>query len=294
MNNKLLEKISKNSTVTESCILSESKFFTEKDMIQTDIHMLNVAFSGKLLGGFVPGLTMFAAPSKHFKTTFSLIMAASYLKKYKDAVLMFIDTEFGTPISYFKSFNIDLDRVLHIPVTDVEQLKHELTVQLQQIEKGDKIIIVIDSIGNLASKKEVDDAADGKSVADMSRAKQIKSLFRIVTPHLTLKDIPMIVVNHTYKSMELFCLHGETKIKTSNGLKFIKDIDVGEYVYALTGLKKVIRKYTPDDLPTKNVKYLKLTFDDGSTVKCTDTHKFLMKDSVWVEASNIKIGDEFR
>jgi hypothetical protein len=77
-------------------------------------------------------------------------------------------------------------------------------VQLQQIEKGNKVIIILDSIGNLASKKEVDDATEGKSVADMSRAKQMKSLFRMVTPHLTIKDIPMIVVNHTYKEIGLY------------------------------------------------------------------------------------------
>jgi hypothetical protein len=56
----------------------------------------------------------------------------------------------------------------------------------------------------LASKKEVEDALDGKSVADMSRAKQLKSLFRMVTPHLTLKDIPMVVVNHTYMEIGMF------------------------------------------------------------------------------------------
>jgi hypothetical protein len=65
-------------------------------------------------------------------------------------------------------------------------------------------MIIIDSIGNLASKKEVEDALDGKSVADMTRAKGMKSLFRMVTPHLTLKDIPMVVINHTYKTMELY------------------------------------------------------------------------------------------
>jgi RecA/RadA recombinase len=76
--------------------------------------------------------------------------------------------------------------------------------QLEQIERGEKIIVVIDSIGNLASKKEVEDALDGKSVADMSRAKQVKSLFRMITPHLSLKDIPMVVVNHTYKEIGMF------------------------------------------------------------------------------------------
>jgi hypothetical protein len=76
--------------------------------------------------------------------------------------------------------------------------------QIQAIEKDDRVIIILDSIGNLASKKEVEDSIEGKSVADMSRAKQIKSLFRMVTPHLTLKDIPMIVVNHTYKEIGMF------------------------------------------------------------------------------------------
>jgi hypothetical protein len=76
--------------------------------------------------------------------------------------------------------------------------------QLTNLDHDDKLIIIIDSIGNLASKKEVDDALDGKSVADMSRAKQIKSLFRMVTPYLTMKDIPMIVVNHTYKEIGLY------------------------------------------------------------------------------------------
>jgi hypothetical protein len=65
-------------------------------------------------------------------------------------------------------------------------------------------MILIDSIGNLASKKEVEDAIEQKSAADMTRAKQIKSLFRMVTPHLTLKDIPMVVVNHTYMEIGMF------------------------------------------------------------------------------------------
>jgi RecA/RadA recombinase len=173
-------------------------------MIQTDVPIVNVALSGNLDGGLTPGLTMFAGPSKHFKTAFALLMAKSYMKKYEDAVVLFYDSEFGTPQSYFDAFGIDTERVLHTPITDVEQLKHDIMNQLQNIEKTDKVIIVLDSIGNLASKKEVEDSIEGKSVADMSRAKQMKSLFRMVTPHLTIKDIPMVVVNHTYKEIGMF------------------------------------------------------------------------------------------
>jgi RecA/RadA recombinase len=200
----ILDKIKKNSSIKDSAILSKSKFFNAKDMIPTAVPIINVALSGRLDGGLTPGLTMWAGPSKHFKTAFSLLMAKSYLDKYPDAALLFYDSEFGTPQSYFDSFGIDTSRVLHTPLTDIEQLKFDVMSQLTQLERGDKLIIVIDSIGNLASKKEVEDALAEKSVADMSRAKQVKSLFRMVTPHLSMKDIPMIVVNHTYMEIGMF------------------------------------------------------------------------------------------
>jgi RecA/RadA recombinase len=200
----ILDKIKKNSTIKDTAILSQSKFFTKKDMIPTSIPVINVALSGRLDGGLTPGLTMWAGPSKHFKTAFSLLMAKAYLEKYDDGVVLFYDSEFGTPQSYFDSFGIDTERVVHTPVTDVEQLKFDIMQQLNNIERGDHVIIVIDSIGNLASKKEVEDALEQKAVADMSRAKQMKSLFRMVTPHLTIKDIPLVVVNHTYKEIGMF------------------------------------------------------------------------------------------
>jgi RecA/RadA recombinase len=200
----LLEKLQKNSTIKMTAPLMDSKVFGKKEMAPTPVPMANVALSGRLDGGLVPGLLMLAGPSKHFKSAFALLMAAAYQKKYPDAVILFYDSEFGTPQSYFESFGVDLDRVIHTPITDVEQLKFDIMQQLGNIDKKDRVCVVIDSIGNLASKKEVDDALDGKSVADMSRAKQMKSLFRMVTPHLNLKDIPLIAVNHTYKEIGLY------------------------------------------------------------------------------------------
>jgi len=200
----LIDKLKKNTTIKDSEILATSKFFTKKDMIPTTVPAINVALSGRLDGGFVPGITMWAGPSKHFKSLFSLLMVKAYMDKYKDAAILFYDSEFGTPINYFETFGIDMKRVIHTPVKDVEELKFDIMKQLQDIERGERIMIVVDSIGNLASKKEIDDALEQKSAADMTRAKQIKSLFRMITPHLNLKDIPMVVVNHTYKTMEMY------------------------------------------------------------------------------------------
>lgn len=200
----LLEKLKKNSTIKETNILADSILFSKKDMIATKIPAINVAFSGRLDGGLTPGLTVWAGPSKHFKTAFTLLTAKAYMDKYPDSVMLFYDSEFGTPQSYFDSFDIDTSRVMHTPITDIEQIKFDLMQQMNELKRGDKVIIVVDSIGNLASKKEVDDALDGKSVGDMTRAKQLKSLFRMVTPHLTMKDIPMIVVNHIYMEQGMY------------------------------------------------------------------------------------------
>jgi len=200
----IMDKLQKNSRIKETAVLSKSKLFSNKDMVTTPVPMINVALSGDPDGGLTSGLTVLAGPSKHFKTSFGLLMAAAYLDKYEDAVLLFYDSEFGSPQQYFKSFGIDTSRVLHSPITNVEELKFDLINQLENIERNDKVIIMIDSIGNLASIKELTDAMNEKSVADMSRAKALKSLFRMTTPYLTMRDIPLIAVNHTYQEIGLF------------------------------------------------------------------------------------------
>ena len=199
----LLSRLKKSGTI-KSTQLSKSALFNAKDVIPTSVPMVNVALSGKMDGGITSGLTVLAGPSKHFKTAFGLVMMKAYLDKYPDAIALFYDSEFGTPQSYFESLDIDTDRVLHVPIKNVEELKFDIVNQLESMEVKDNVYIMIDSIGNLASKKEMDDARDQKSVADMTRAKQLKSLFRMVTPYLTLKDIPLIAINHTYETQEMF------------------------------------------------------------------------------------------
>ena len=199
-----MDKLKKNSKIKTTEVLAKSKFFSEIEMTPTKVPMVNVALSGSVDGGITPGLTVLAGPSKHFKTSFALLMASAYLEAHEDAVMLFYDSEFGSPQSYFEAFGIDTDRVLHTPITNVEELKFDLVGQLEELDPQDKVIIVIDSIGNMASKKELEDALDEKSVADMSRAKALKGLFRMTTPYLTMKGVPLIAVNHTYKEIGLF------------------------------------------------------------------------------------------
>jgi RecA/RadA recombinase len=200
----LLEKLTKAGSIKHSSTLDESTFFSTKDLIQTKFPIINVAMSGALDGGLVPGLTVLAGPSKHFKSNLGLIMVQAYMKQYEDAVCLFYDSEFGITPEYIAANGINTSRVIHIPIEHIEQLKFDIVKRLDSIERKDKVIIFIDSIGNLASKKEAEDALEEKSAADMTRAKQLKSLFRIITPHLTTKDLPCIAVNHVYQTQEMF------------------------------------------------------------------------------------------
>lgn len=290
----LMDKLKKNSTIKETAILAESKFFDEGDKVSTSVPAINVALTGELDGGFGSGLIVFAGPSKHFKTSFTLLMMKAYLDKHKDAIALFYDSEFGSPQSYFESFGIDLKRVLHTPVANIEELKFDIMKQLSEIKRGDKVFIALDSAGNIASKKEVDDALEGKSVADMSRAKQLKSLFRMVTPELTIKQLPMVVVNHTYKEQGLYpkdivsggCLVAGTKVKTLLGLKEIQDISRGDIVLTLDGEKMVTNSWTPETLQFGEPECYEVEFEDGYKVTVSNQHPFLTKDG-WIDAEDL-------
>lgn len=199
-----MDRLKKASKIELASTFSDSKVIGQTDSIPTAVPALNIAFSGDIHGGVAPGLTMFAGESRSFKTLFSMLCAKAYLDKYDDAVLIFYDSEMGASKDYFNSLEIDMDRVFHVPITNIEELKFDIMSQLQELKRGDHAIIVIDSIGNLASAKEIDDAINEKSAADMTRAKQLKSLTRMITPYLNILNIPMIMVNHIYMEIGMF------------------------------------------------------------------------------------------
>lgn len=220
----LLERMMKAGSVKMASTLDNSKFFSKKDIIPLSVPIMNVAYSGSFDGGLTPGLTTIAGASRHFKTNIGLVGVKAYFDKYPDAVCLFYDSEFGVTPEYISAHGIDTARMIHIPIEHIEMLKFDISKRLGEINRGDHVIIFVDSIGNLASKKEVEDALEEKSVADITRAKQVKSLFRIITPHLTMKDLPCIVVAHTYSTMEMYAkqvISGGTGILYSSNAAFI-------------------------------------------------------------------------
>ena len=295
----LLEKMLKTGSTKTSAVLASSPFFNAKECIPTDLPILNIAFSGSLDGGLLPGLTVVAGASKSFKTMLSLYCMKAYLDKYKDGIAILYDSEFGITPDYIKDFDIDIDRVVHVPVTNVEELKFDIVQKLEAVEKKERVFIMIDSVGNLASKKEVEDAQNEKSVADMSRAKALKSLFRIITPHLTTKNIPCLAVNHIYQSMELYskaivsggCVVAGTEIQTPEGLKRVEDFRPGDVVLTNYGENTISHVWDPDTLEEGKPECYEIAFDDGHSVVCSGNHKFLI-DGNWVSAKELIVGME--
>jgi len=79
-----------------------------------------------------------------------------------------------------------------------------ITQKMQEIKRkgGEipKLMIILDSAGNLATAKEIADAASGSEKSDMTRSKILKSIFRIIMTPLADLKIPFIFTNHTYQS----------------------------------------------------------------------------------------------
>lgn len=200
----LADRLIKKSKITGASVLTNSAFLNDKKLIPTQVPVVNLAFSGHLDGGFTSGLAMLAGKSKSFKSLLGLLLCKAYQDAHPDGLVLFYDSEFGITPSYLKSNGIDTERVIHIPIMNIEELKFDMMGKIEEITRDDKVMFFVDSIGNLASKKEVEDALNEKSVADMTRAKQLKSLFRMVTPYLTKNDIPMVVVNHVYASLDMY------------------------------------------------------------------------------------------
>lgn len=297
--NSLVSKLIKNSNISLANVYADSELIkATEEFAPIPIPMLNVALSGKWNGGLPNGITILAGPSKMGKTFIGLILVKAYLDKYPDSACIFLDSEFGAGKEYFARLDIDTNRVVHIPLRNIEEAKFALTSIYDKMERGEKVITFFDSIGNIASKKEMDDAIDGKSVQDMSRAKQLKSFFRIITPYINILNIPFVGINHTYQTTDFFpvqtmgggCLNGNTKIQVdATRHKPIKELHIGDTVLSKDGISVVENVYTPEILGVKPC--YEITFEDGTKIQCSEEHKFLV-DNKWVSTKDIVVGDD--
>ncbi len=205
---KLLSGLAKTSRAS---VLTQSKFFDKQALTKLSVAIMAAMCSGHLDGGPTAGSTMLVGDSRTFKTNICLYIISEYLRAFPDAVMIFVDAEFGAAARYFATFGIDTNRVIHIPVEDVEQMTFETVQILDKVEKGDRVIILIDSVSQVASKKEATDALEGNGTQDMTRARSLNSFWRVVNPKLNLKGIPLYAINSYYD--DIGNKYAEKKIK---------------------------------------------------------------------------------
>lgn len=299
-----LKSIGHSDVVKNTALFDDSEVLNVGIGIPTSIMALNIALSGRIDGGVCPGVHIIAGPSKHFKSLYGLILCKTYMDAHPDSVMLFYDNEFGSSAEYFDSVGIDRGRVIHVPFTDLEELRSDMVKKLDQktgaISKGDKVIVMVDSLGNAASVKEIEDAGEEKSKADFTRAKTMKSLFRIITSKLRMLEIPFIGINHTYKEMSMYprdivsggCLPEDEEILLSDGTKIpIQNVVPGDVVATIDGPKTVTHSWNPETLIVGHDECYDITMEDESKIRCSRNHPFFI-DGQMVRADELKVGDD--
>ena len=202
---EILKRLKQTSSIKESSNFLDSEIYTLQKAVPTTIPIINLALSGKFYdGGITRGLTIIAGESRTFKTNIGIICLKAYMDYYPESIGLLYDSEFSFTPSYLNSFGVDLTRIFISPIVDIDKLKNDIINQVDSFTEDDKVFILVDSIGNLASLKETEDAIAGKSSLDMTRAKMLKSLFRMITPRVNLKNIPLFAINHIYHTQELY------------------------------------------------------------------------------------------
>ena len=217
----ILDNISKNVPIM---IEKEVK---EKTFITTGVYLLDAALSGRLLGGGIANnrITAFAGESGAGKS-FLCYSCAKNAQKEGYSVI-YIDTEQSIDLEDIPKFGIDnsLEKFRLIRSNKVEDINITLTQLIDELKEQKlagyelpKLMIILDSLGQMASNKEKADLLKGDIKADFTKAKALGSLFRSINTDLGYLEIPMLVANHTY--LDVSSMFPTEKLKGGNGLLY--------------------------------------------------------------------------
>ena len=197
---------------------------SDQGFIGTGSYILNAQLSGSIYGG-IPNnrVTAIAGEQATGKTFYAIGIASAFLNDHPDGAVFYFDSEAAATPDLFRDRGLDPARVWHFPIDTIEEFRTQMIRILDNLlktpEKDRKpLLVILDSLGMLASQKELQDAMDDKQVRDMTKSQTIKSVFRIITSKLGKLKIPMIVTNHTYKTMNPY--GDPTDMGGGSGLKY--------------------------------------------------------------------------
>ena len=172
--------------------------------IDTGSYILNAALSGSIFGG-VPNnkITAFAGESATGKTFFVMGVVKKFLDDHADGAVFYFDTEAAVTKEMMKQRGIDTNRVIISEPDTIQRFRHTALQILDNYNNtsGDKppMMMVLDSLGQLSTTKEVEDTAAGSETRDMTKAATLKATFRVLNLKLAKANVPMLVTNHVYE-----------------------------------------------------------------------------------------------
>lgn len=174
-----------------------------RDWIDTGCILLNAQISADPYKGIPSGrIVQFAGPESVGK---SFICFESVKAAQKEGYfIVYYDSEMATDKDAVVKRGLNPEMLLYVPVATVEELTTSMLGILDEADPTDKIMIVVDSLGNLSTKKELGDASEGSDKRDMTRAQKLRALFRTCTVKAGVKNIPIAGVNHVYASIGSF------------------------------------------------------------------------------------------
>jgi len=193
--------------------------------VDTGSYSLNALLSGSLYGG-VPSnkITCLAGSEAVGKTFFALSIAKNYLEQDKKNVIVYFESEGALTSDMIKERGIDPDRFIVLPVATVEEFKTQAIRIIENMDKDYQIMIFLDSLGNLSTRKEMEDSASGSDKRDMTRAPMIRGTFRTLALKLAKANTPLIITNHTYDKVG--SLFPTKEISGGGGIKYAASVIV--------------------------------------------------------------------
>lgn len=202
--------------IAKSVPIQVEKEIKEKKFISTGVYIVDAAMSGRLLGGGIATnrISVFAGESGAGKSFLAYSVSKNAQKEGYSVI--YIDTEQSVDLEDIPKFGVDndLEKFRLIRSNKVEDINITLTQLIDELKEQKmsgyelpKLMIVLDSLGQMASNKEKEDLLKGNIKQDMTKAKAIGSMFRSINNDLGYLDIPMVVCNHTYLTMDLFPQH---------------------------------------------------------------------------------------
>lgn len=171
------------------------------DWVDTGCYALNALVSGSMYGGIADNkVTAIAGAEATGKTFFALGIVNNFLQK-PDAGTIYYDTESAVTKAMMEARGINPERLV---VSEPQTIQHFRHLALQTLERYQStknrppMMMVLDSLGQLSTTKEMEDTAKGAETKDMTKPAVIKATFRTLGLTLARAKVPLIVTNHTY------------------------------------------------------------------------------------------------